>query len=430
MGPALRSCACVGRRVGLPWWVNDHRLAGALSGSLLSLHRPRHSVTMLTITDRRSFPTGFSYTFGADRFSEKCYGLAFCGHTFRIVVHLWTASAAIAVRRSFIEIVPDAPDFHMLQSDIRAVMQRIAEIFFSASKEKCFADIRPSGRSFGQQHFGPSMQLITVKLSALFLAISLFGVNAVAQQYPTKQSLYELAMYAKLNASTIGLAAGQLEGAPLRFAAELARVVDDGDKMRVLPIVTRGPFENVYDLIYVRGIDAAIIYGDVFEHFKKDRRIARIENRIHFITHLFPSEVHVFVRPEINSLQELAGKPVNFNTHGTAAAYSGPIIFERLGIEVKPHFEPHPVAMAEMVKSDKYAAVVFVSSRPLDPFVKRKWPAGFKFLPVPLTDKLEEYYLPARTRSLGLSRSHCRGPEHTNNCRACSACRLCLATGK
>ena len=95
-------------------------------------------------------------------------------------------------------------------------------------------------------------------------------------------------------------------------------------KMRVLPIVTRGPFENVNDLLYVRGIDAAIIYGDVLEHFKKDPRIASIEQRIQFITHLFPSEVHVFVRPEIKSLDDLAGKPVNFNTHGTAAAYSGP----------------------------------------------------------------------------------------------------------
>ena len=238
------------------------------------------------------------------------------------------------------------------------------------------------------------LHLSAVWISSLFFALSLVGTEAIGQ-HAAKRSPHEAEMLGKLNASTIGLAAGQLEGAPLRFATELARVVDDGEMMRVLPIVTRGPFENVNDLLYVRGIDAAIIYGDVLEHFKKDPRISRIEQRIHFITHLFPSEVHVFVRPEINTLADLAGKPVNFNTHGTAAAYSGPLIFERLGIKVEPHHNPHPVAMAEMAKSDKYAAVVFVSSKPLDPFVKRKWPAGFKFLPVPLTEKLEEYYLPA-----------------------------------
>jgi TRAP-type uncharacterized transport system substrate-binding protein len=200
----------------------------------------------------------------------------------------------------------------------------------------------------------------------------------------------------RLNNWTIGLAAGLLEGAPIRFAAELARVLDDGDNMRVLPIVTRGPFDNVFDLLYLRGVDAAIVNGDVLDHFQKERKVAGLERRISYIMPLFPSEVHVFVRPEIGKLEDLAGKPVNFNTQGTAAAYSGPIIFERLGIKVEPRFVPHPVAMGEMATSDKFAAVVFVSSKPLDPFVKRKWPEGYRFLPVPLTEKLEEFYLPAQ----------------------------------
>lgn len=45
---------------------------------------------------------------------------------------------------------------------------------------------------------------------------------------------------------------------------------------------------------------------------------------------LFPSELHVFVRPEIQGLANLAGKKVNFNTLGTAAAYSGPLIRDAL----------------------------------------------------------------------------------------------------
>jgi hypothetical protein len=45
----------------------------------------------------------------------------------------------------------------------------------------------------------------------------------------------------RLNAETIGLAGGLLEGAPIRFATEIARVVNDGGAVHVLPIVTRGP---------------------------------------------------------------------------------------------------------------------------------------------------------------------------------------------
>jgi TRAP-type uncharacterized transport system substrate-binding protein len=198
------------------------------------------------------------------------------------------------------------------------------------------------------------------------------------------------------NMSTVGIAAGRTEGAPLRFAAELARALDDSDNMRLLPIVTRGPFENVKDLLFLRGVDMAIVYGDVLEYYKKNPPLPQFENRINYITHLFPSEVHVFVRPEISKLEDLAGKPVNFNTKGTAAAYSGPLIFERLGIKVDARFEPHPTAMREMAASGKYAATVWVSTKPLDPFLKGQWAKGFKFLPVPLTASLEEYYLPAQ----------------------------------
>jgi len=238
--------------------------------------------------------------------------------------------------------------------------------------------------------------LTAVLLAALWLASAYSQAEA---QSPGKRSAYEREMHGKTNEATIGLAAGLPEGAPLRFAVELARVVDDGTNMRVLPIVTRGPFENVNDLLYLKGIDAAIIYGDVLDHFKKDPKIGDIDKRINYLMHLFPSELHVFVRPEIKSLEDLAGKPVNFNTRGTAAAYSGPLIFDRLGIKVDARHDPHPSALVEIAKSDKYAAVVFVTSKPVEPFVRRKWPEGFKFLPVPLTDKLEEYYLPAQLES-------------------------------
>src|SRR5262249_13083865 len=198
----------------------------------------------------------------------------------------------------------------------------------------------------------------------------------------------------RINAWTVGLAAGRLEGAPLQFAAELARVLDDGDNMRVLPIVTRGPFDNVYDLLYLRGVDAAIVYGDVLDHFKAKPEFAVAWRRINYLLNLFPSEAHLFVRPEISSLQDLSGKVVNFNTQGTAAAYSGPLVFKQLGIDVKATFIPHTIAMEKMKQGEEVAATFWISSKPLAPFLKGKFPEGFKFLPIDYSDKLE-YYAPA-----------------------------------
>ncbi|HWV82809.1 MAG TPA: TAXI family TRAP transporter solute-binding subunit [Hyphomicrobiaceae bacterium] len=202
-----------------------------------------------------------------------------------------------------------------------------------------------------------------------------------------------------INSWTVGLAAGRTEGAPLQFASELARVVDDGDNMRVLPIVTRGIFDNVFDLLYLRGVDAAIVYGDVLEHFKTNAEIAGIAKRINYLMSLFPSELHIFAGPGINSIEDLKGKTVNFNTVGTAAAYSGPIILKKLGIDVDEQFIPHSEAMASMRKGEnRFAATVWVSSKPLAPFLKGKFPEGYKFLPVQYDEKLE-YYLPAYLES-------------------------------
>src|SRR4029077_13693973 len=53
-----------------------------------------------------------------------------------------------------------------------------------------------------------------------------------------------------MNAWTVGLAGGLIEGTPIRLAAEIARVVDDGDNLHVLPVVTRGATENVNSLLY------------------------------------------------------------------------------------------------------------------------------------------------------------------------------------
>src|SRR6202158_5299174 len=183
----------------------------------------------------------------------------------------------------------------------------------------------------------------------------------------------------RINAWTIGLAGGLLEGAPIRFATEIARAVNEGGEMHVLPIVTRGPTENVNDLLYLRGIDAAIINSDSLEEYKS--QVPQIQQRITYLLSLFPSELHIFVRPEIKSLQDLEGKKVNFNTQGTAAAYSGPLIFSRLGLNVEKMFIPHPVALEQMRRGE-IAVGVFVTSKPVDAFVRGKWEEGFKFMPV------------------------------------------------
>jgi TRAP-type uncharacterized transport system substrate-binding protein len=228
----------------------------------------------------------------------------------------------------------------------------------------------------------------------IVLALAMSALPALAQTQPAARPPSFEAMREKVNAWTVGLAAGLIEGAPLRLAAEMGRVVDDGPNLLLLPIVTRGPTENLNALLYLKGVDLAMINSDALEEYKVD--VPDIRKHIVYLLNLFPSELHVFVRPEIKSLQDLAGKKVNFNTPGTAAAYSGPMMFSRLGIAIEKTFIPHPLALQQLREGKgDMAAVVFVTSKPVDAFIRGKWEPGFHFLPVAYDHKFEDYYLPA-----------------------------------
>jgi TRAP-type uncharacterized transport system substrate-binding protein len=232
--------------------------------------------------------------------------------------------------------------------------------------------------------------------STIAIAMLGFQLAANAQSPRTRETTAaarkaDIIAKERVNAWTVGLAGGFIEGAPLRLAAEIARVVNEEGKLRVIPIVTPAT-ENVNSLLYLKGVDAAIINTDVLDEYKA--QVPHIERRLVYILSLFPSELHIFVRPEIRSLEDLKGKKVNFNTQGTAAAYSGPLIFSRLDLNVEKMFIPHQVALEQM-KRGEISAVVFVTSKPVDAFLKGRWDSGFKFLPVEYDAKFEDYYLPS-----------------------------------
>jgi len=236
------------------------------------------------------------------------------------------------------------------------------------------------------------MKLCGCLLAGLLLVS---GGQALAQKKAASKAnppTPETQMKNKINEWTLGLAGGLLEGAPIRLATEIARVVNDGENLHVLPIVTRGPTENLNDLLFLKGVDMAIISSDSLEEYKQ--QLPDVSKRITYILNLFPSELHIFVRPEIQSLADLRGKKVNFNTRGTAAAFTGPMMFSRMGLDVEQMFIPHPLAIEQMRRGE-VAAVVFITSKPIDAFLKGKWEPGFKFLPVEYGPRFEDYYLPS-----------------------------------
>jgi TRAP-type uncharacterized transport system substrate-binding protein len=203
---------------------------------------------------------------------------------------------------------------------------------------------------------------------------------------------------ADANAWTIGLAGGLLEGSFIRYAADIAKVLDDGDNLRVIPLVTYGAVGNVSDLLYLKGVDAAITQADVLDHFKRELNVPRIEQRVHYVSPLYHSEVHVCARPEFRTLKDLEGKKVSFNTRGSAANLTGQIVFRRLNINVEPVFANNSVAIEQMRKGE-LAALVHVVGAPNELFTSMKGEPVCRLLPVEYSDVFSDLYLPTALKS-------------------------------
>jgi uncharacterized protein len=201
----------------------------------------------------------------------------------------------------------------------------------------------------------------------------------------------------RVNKGLVEVVTGRTDSTAARIAADLANVLDDGATRRVLPVIGKGSLQNLTDLRALRGVDIAIVQSDVLAHARSRKLYPGIENAITYIAKLHNEEFHLLAGEGIRSVEDLAGKKVNFDTAGSGTAVTGPLIFERLGVKVEPTSFDQGLAL-EKLKSGEIAAMAYVVGKPSPLFAMQKPGEGFHFLPVPLAPALMDTYLPASLR--------------------------------
>ena len=216
---------------------------------------------------------------------------------------------------------------------------------------------------------------------------------AAAQDIPKslEQRRSDKDIRAAKNEWTVGIVGGLFSGTYMRFAVELAHALDDGDNLRVLPIVSFGAASNLDDLLYLRGVDIAVTQSDVFEYFRTVRKTANLNKRINYIIRLPVSEVHILARNEIHSIEDLRGKKVNLGPIGSASSLTGAIVFQRLGINIEQTNLNYPAAL-KMLKSGELSALIRVVGKPVDALVRIPENSGFHLISIPFSKKFADYY--------------------------------------
>ena len=62
----------------------------------------------------------------------------------------------------------------------------------------------------------------------------------------------------RINANTVAIVSGNINGTYLLIAYDLSAVLDDGDEFRILPIVGKGGGQNLRDVRFLKGVDLGI----------------------------------------------------------------------------------------------------------------------------------------------------------------------------
>jgi TRAP-type uncharacterized transport system substrate-binding protein len=232
-----------------------------------------------------------------------------------------------------------------------------------------------------------------VVASLIASIVGLFSLHLAAQEIPKtiSQGGNDAVMREKKNADTVGVVGGLFSGTYMRLAVEMANALDDGDNMRVLPIVSYGAASNLDDLLYLRGVDLAITQSDVFEYFRTVRKTPNLERRVQYIIRLPISELHILARDDVHSLADLRDKKVNFGPAGTGASLTGTIVFQRLGIPVQQVMIDQNSALQKL-QDGQIDAIARVIPKPVEFFSKIPPNSGLHLVNIPFTKMFDDHY--------------------------------------
>ena len=251
--------------------------------------------------------------------------------------------------------------------------------------------------------------------SAVTVVAHLVGAVAVLAHEPGQQSARETIVVAqaqrtsgaqrqpisrrlereRANENTVTIISGNPNGSYLYLAYDMSAVLDDGDNLRVMPVIGKGGYQNVKDILLLKGIDLGITQSNIMTHFKSTGELGtNIEERLSFITILYNEEVHLLAGSGIETVQDLNGKKCNLSDIGSGTQFSTRLIFGLLGVKCQEVNLGQADAYLK-VKSGEIAATIIIAGKPSGAFSKFNLEPGMKLLPIPYTEALENDYFPA-----------------------------------
>ena len=197
-----------------------------------------------------------------------------------------------------------------------------------------------------------------------------------------------------LNQNTVTLITGTIGGTYVQFGADLASVLDDGNKLRVLPIVGRGSVQSVADILFLQGVDIGIVRADTLDYLERKGFAKDIKKQFTYVTKLYNEEMQIIASKSINSLRDLEGKTVSVDLPNGSTFVTVLTVADRLGMKANWVYIEQRIAM-EKLKKGEVDAVIVVGGKPYKSVSNFNNDGRFHLVKVDYERPLQGDYLPA-----------------------------------
>lgn len=193
--------------------------------------------------------------------------------------------------------------------------------------------------------------------------------------------------------ATIGIMGGEIDGTFMRVATDLTSVLNS-DTLRVVPIVGKGSVQNMGDLLHLPGVDLALVAADALDYARSANLYPNELGKLAYISKLYDNDLHVCAGPDIKSLADLEGKPVNIDVAGAGTNLTARAVFKACGVTPAFRSEEPTIGQARLQRGE-IAANVYCAGRPVRLFTTVAAGTNLHFIPIPFNDSLAQTYLPA-----------------------------------
>ena len=181
----------------------------------------------------------------------------------------------------------------------------------------------------------------------------------------------------EINAGLVGIVSDGTD-----YTVDLAlSLAGEQNRVRVLPVAGAGASQNAKDVMFARGIDFAILQTDVLDEIKHNPPFPGVEKYLQYVTKLYDQQLHVLVGPDVQSIEELRGKKVNFGPRDGGTSTTAAAVFNTLGIEPDVTTLPYPLAL-DKLRRGEISALVYVATKPSRLFQDIRPEEHLHFLPI------------------------------------------------